>query len=60
MYDEEKRVLDIRLNGDGAIIPGHSSRVFCVKFDKTCNIYYHSFIIFKHQMYFFQGDGTLM
>ena len=36
MYDEEKRVLERRFNGEGAIIPGHSSRVFCVKFDKTC------------------------
>ena len=36
MYDEEKRVLEKRFNGEGAIIPGHSSRVFCVKFDKNC------------------------
>lgn len=40
MYDEEKRVCEMRLNGEGAIIPGHSSRVFCVKFDKNCLKYY--------------------
>ena len=61
MYDEEKRVLEKRFNGEGAIIPGHSSRVFCVKFDKTCLIIIiWNLFFFKHLQYFFQGVGILM
>ena len=34
IYDEEKRCVDIRLGGEQTIPPGHSSRVYCAKFDK--------------------------
>ena len=34
IYDEEKRVLDIDLNGDGSVRPGHNNRIYCVKFVK--------------------------
>jgi WD40 repeat protein len=34
IYDEEKRCLDFKLGGEQTIPPGHSSRVYTVKFDK--------------------------
>lgn len=32
VYDAEKKCLDLNLDGEGAIIPGHSNRLFSVKF----------------------------
>ena len=35
IYDEEKRVLDMELSGEGTNTPGHSSRVYTVKYTKN-------------------------
>lgn len=34
IYDEEKRMLDVELTGEGMMPPGHRSRVYCVKYTK--------------------------
>lgn len=34
IYDEEKRVLDVELSGEGMLPPGHRSRVYCCKYTK--------------------------
>ncbi|KAL4463228.1 hypothetical protein ABPG74_007229 [Tetrahymena malaccensis] len=34
VYDEETRKLDVKLGGEQTFPPGHSSRVYCVKYDK--------------------------
>jgi len=34
VYDEEKRVKVASLGGEDLQMPGHNSRIYCVKFDK--------------------------
>jgi len=33
IYDEETRKLELKLTGEGCSVPGHTSRIFCGKFD---------------------------
>eukprot|EP01017_Pseudomicrothorax_dubius_P028162 TRINITY_DN3327_c0_g1_i1.p1 TRINITY_DN3327_c0_g1~~TRINITY_DN3327_c0_g1_i1.p1 ORF type:complete len:383 (-),score=65.79 TRINITY_DN3327_c0_g1_i1:132-1280(-) len=34
IYDEYTRTLDMSLTGEACVVPGHTSRVYCAKFDR--------------------------